>query len=283
MSEDKTKERIRKAFSAYGSLLSKRASRIITEYLESQAVGSFKGKLEDELSSEILPRVFRDVGLTITPDAYDVGRFADFLREEYSGTPVGSIQTAFELAARGELNNYIFLQRGETEPNHFGQFSIKYYSKVFKGWSQAFNEAFKELQRNVKTEPPKKRELSEAEKVEIARQYRESIAAAIKGEGRFKGWAHSLKYSRGAFKVYQELGFVPEVNEPSKDFVEAASLVLMKSEDSTKRRRARDGMNGNPGREVLDKALELERKDYVDKILNDERQRETLLAALQNG
>jgi len=83
--------------------------------------------------------ICKDVGITTWEDTgrmqYDWTRFLQIVNKYYSDFSIVDIKTAFELAAVGELDEYLPRDRnGEPDAKHYQNFSMEYYTKILTAY-----------------------------------------------------------------------------------------------------------------------------------------------------
>lgn len=107
-----------------------------------------------------------DVGFRVPsePDewAYICTRLLDFLKRYYSQMTLADIKLAFELAATGELNEYLPRDTaGNPDKNHYQQFNVEYFAKILNAYKRKQNGV---ISKAYKALPEPKRELTPEQK-----------------------------------------------------------------------------------------------------------------------
>lgn len=107
-----------------------------------------------EKTAQMFMYISRDVGLVIPSDsddwAYTCARWMEVLQNHYANLTLAEVKLAFELAAIGDLNEFLPKNKdGAPDKNHYQQFSIEYLSKILNAYKQkqsvVINKAYKAL------------------------------------------------------------------------------------------------------------------------------------------
>lgn len=110
-----------------------------------------------------LARVYLLVGVK-TPTEPETQILKDYIRRYYANYTAEEIVLAFEMAISGDFN---------ADLEHFGQFTVKYLSRVFKAYLQHRNKVAVNLQ--IEQEKQKKHETDEQKQAKIDEFYGEAV------------------------------------------------------------------------------------------------------------
>jgi len=81
-----------------------------------------------KIIGEMMPYLFRDIGINRKPDGYDGTRFFQVLRRYCSDLTMSEVKLAFEMLQFGDLDEYL------KDKNHYQQFSLEYVGKVIQAY-----------------------------------------------------------------------------------------------------------------------------------------------------
>lgn len=108
------------------------------------------GETPDDVLVERAKQTFHfialDVGYNKPQDATDWQyiciRLSQYLKMYYPQLTLAEVKLSFELAAAGELNEFLPLRNGEPDKGHYQQFNIDYFSKILNAYIKKQNRVF---------------------------------------------------------------------------------------------------------------------------------------------
>lgn len=115
--------------------------------------------------SSVIDFIAKDVGIMKEVEPYQKARMFQVLRKYYNEISLPEISLAFELAAVGELDDYL-LKNGDGKPDkhHYQQFNIEYLSKILTAYIRKKNTV---VHKAISALPEPKKELSREHKLHL--------------------------------------------------------------------------------------------------------------------
>lgn len=115
----------------------------VDKYIFAASTKTLISEIQDVQLIEKTKQLFRfiaiDVGYTLPQDptdwAYMCTRLMDFLKKYYETFSLADVKLAFEMAASGELNEFLPKDRdGKADKNHYQQFNVDYFGKILNAY-----------------------------------------------------------------------------------------------------------------------------------------------------
>lgn len=149
---------------------------------------------DDELMTIVaksVKMICRDIGIAHWDNSekmkYDAIRFYTTLKRYYKDLSLQEVKMAFELAAVGELDEWLPKNRsGDPDNNHYQSFSMDYYTKILKAYRNKKSGVWSKVNKALPVAPIV---ISPEERAEIRSKFLQEIF--------------------DAFKVYKESGVEP--------------------------------------------------------------------------
>lgn len=108
--------------------------------------------------SSVIDFIAKDVGIMKEVEPYQKARMFQVLRKYYNEISLPEISLAFELAAVGELDDFLLKSNdGKPDKNHYQQFNIEYLSKILTAYIRKKNTV---VHKAISALPEPKKELS---------------------------------------------------------------------------------------------------------------------------
>lgn len=189
-----------------------------------RAISELDGPTLTNDCAALLMGIFRDLGISGTPDAYDGARFQGVLREHFGRLSVTDVKQAFEMYVVGDLDRLLPDKFG-----HYNKFSATFYIQVLRAYRTLQLEA--KLDVSGKTnllliEQENQRRDPAADKCEFLRLLK-GIMVEI-AEGQAPVWI----MSDSAEWTLKKLKLIPEAVTPEPYEVDSAVRRVTRQKDS---------------------------------------------------
>lgn len=196
--------------------------KMILEAGSRTPVGQLSADVLTSNSPSLVKFIARDAGIKQI-DNYDMTRFVDVVLKYYNTFSLSDIKLAFELAAIGELDNYLPKDRdGRPDKNHYQTLSVEYITKILNAYRKKRTEVEK---KSVDLLPAKEKGITEEEKAQNTLQVRRAVV------GSFRNYLETGNVDNAIisdFILYQELdaaGLVKPINITEDDRKRAKAVV----------------------------------------------------------
>ena len=146
-----------------------KALNSVDKYIFAASTKTLISEMDDQKLVDKTKQLFRfiamDVGFQIPNDptdwAYICTRLMNILQKYYSSLSLADVKLAFEMAAMGELNQWLPKDRnGEADKNHYQQFNADYFGKILNAYKAKQGEV---IHKAIKALPAPEHKPSEKE------------------------------------------------------------------------------------------------------------------------
>lgn len=239
---------------------------------------------------QLLPKVgtaakfiCRDVGIKSWDNTelmkYDAARFFTHLKSYFSDLSLKEIKMAFELAAVGELDEWLPRDKnGNPDCEHYQSFSLQYYSKILKAYRAKKGKTWHKARKAL---PAPEMVITEEQRQENRRHCLQDIYDAF---NRYKDHGEPPRFSLEIFiNIFIEQGVIQEKPVPSDSMVERAYRKLLGSEPALNVKRALISSfhKNNPDGLIIAEAQRVANNQAIEaifeKLVKDNQEIETLI------